>query len=273
MWDAAERRADDQREAETLDAPSGEASTDRAALIATLNARYRHASAVEILQAAVRHFGGRLALVSSFGAESAALLHLIAQVDAATPVLFLDTQKHFSETLAHRDALIARLGLTDVRSLAPKAAEVEAEDPQGDLNQTDPDACCALRKTRPLDTALGGFDAWITGRKRFQNAQRLSLPVFELDADGRVKINPLANWAPSDIDAYLDDHDLPRHPLVAQNYRSIGCAPCTTPVAPGEDDRAGRWRGKAKTECGIHITDEGQVERTGPQTVVPGPFA
>jgi phosphoadenosine phosphosulfate reductase len=195
---------------------------------------------------------GRVAIVSSFGTESAVLLALAAEIDPAVPVLFLDTGQHFPETLAYRDLLSARLGLTDVRSLHPAERQVHDRDPEGQLWAFDPDACCALRKVEPLDEAMIPFDAWMTGRKRSQAATRADLPMIEAVADGRVKINPLARWSPAELDAEMTRRDLPRHPLGLLGYKSIGCAPCTRPVADGEDPRAGRWAGLSKTECGIH---------------------
>jgi len=195
---------------------------------------------------------GDVAVVSSFGAESAVLLHLIAAIDPSTPVLFLDTGKHFPETLAYADALSARLGLTDLRVLKPDAAELAKRDETGLRWSYDPDGCCEIRKVRPLEKALDGFDATITGRKGFQSRTRAGLPRFELEGD-RLKVNPLASWSAADIDAYFEAHDLPRHPLVADGYPSIGCAPCTSKVQAGEDPRAGRWRGWDKVECGIHV--------------------
>lgn len=200
---------------------------------------------------------GDVALVSSFGTESAALLHLVASVDPALPVLFLDTGKHFPETLAYRDQLVSLLGLRDFRNLVPDAEAIEKKDATGLRWSFDPDGCCEIRKVIPLEKALAGFDASISGRKAFQASTRNALPRFELDGD-RLKVNPLANWTRDDIDAYFAAHDLPRHPLEAQGYLSIGCSPCTSIVKPGEDPRAGRWRGWEKTECGIHtpITDD-----------------
>lgn len=211
------------------------------------------ASAEQILRAAIlRHFQGRIALVSSFGAESAVLLALVAEVDRATPVVFIDTGKLFGETLRYRDALVARLGLTDVRSIGPDAGAAAKADPQGALWLHDPDACCALRKVAPLDRALAGFDAWITGRKRFQASSRAGLQAFE--SDGRhIKVNPLADWTPGDVARFIRERGLPAHPLVSDGYLSIGCMPCTSRVADGEDPRAGRWRGRGKIECGIHL--------------------
>nr|WP_246395615.1 phosphoadenylyl-sulfate reductase [Gluconacetobacter tumulisoli] len=195
---------------------------------------------------------GRVAVVSSFGSESAVLLAMAADVDRAVPVLFLDTEQHFPETLAYRDRLVAHLGLSDVRSIRPAARQIRDRDPDGQLWAFDPDACCALRKVEPLDEAILPFDAWLTGRKRSQAATRAALPVIENAADGRIKINPLASWTPADLDAEMTRRDLPRHPLSLRGYPSIGCAPCTRPVSEGEDPRAGRWAGLSKVECGIH---------------------
>jgi phosphoadenosine phosphosulfate reductase len=196
---------------------------------------------------------GRAALVSSFGAESAVLLHLVAGIDRSTPVIFLETGKLFPETLAYRDVLVRDLGLADVRSVRPEPAAIARDDADGTLAARDPDLCCWIRKVEPLDEALLGFDAWLTGRKRFQAAQRRALPVMERDDAGRWKINPLAGWRAPDIAAYMAEVGLPAHPLVARGYRSIGCAPCTRATQDGEDARAGRWAGRMKMECGIHL--------------------
>ena len=196
---------------------------------------------------------GHIALVSSFGTEAAVLLALLAEVAPATPVIFLDTLRHFGETLRYRDRLVAHLGLTDVRSVKPDSAEIARRDPDLLLFQRDPDACCSLRKVEPLERALTGFGGWITGRKRFQAATRAVLPAVEWAPDeGRFKINPLASWAPDRVAAEFDARGLPHHPLEADGFPSIGCMPCTERVAPGADPRSGRWSGQAKTECGIH---------------------
>ncbi|MBY0422240.1 MAG: phosphoadenylyl-sulfate reductase [Parvularculaceae bacterium] len=218
---------------------------------ARLEARFGSSSAIEVIAASRRAFGSRLALVSSFGAESAALLHLVARVDPKVPVIFLDTGKHFVQTSEYRRTLADGLGLRDVRDIHPKADELAGRDPRGDLWRRDADACCDLRKVRPLAAALEGFDAWITGRKQFHGGLRAALPAFE-SAPPFVKINPIARWSPEDLARYASDHNLPAHPLVAEGYPSIGCWPCTHPVAPGDGPRDGRWRGSAKTECGIH---------------------
>jgi len=195
---------------------------------------------------------GRAALVSSFGADSAVLLHLAAGIDAATPVLFVDTGKLFDETLAYRDRLVAELGLTAVRTVGPDPEVLARRDPTGERHRLDPDGCCELRKVQPLEAALAGFDLWITGRRRHQAATRAGMARLERDGAGRLKLNPLADWSPADVTAYRRRHRLPAHPLETRGYPSIGCAPCTTAVRPGEDPRAGRWRHLTKTECGLH---------------------
>ena len=231
--------------------------------VAHLNRRYQHHAASAVLKRAMSDPQvGRIAMVSSFGAESVVLLHMVAVVDRTTPVLFINTQMLFPETLEYQQEVAEKLGLTDVRVIRADAAEVEAEDPYGALNLRDTDACCDLRKTRPLEKALSGFDAWITGRKRFQAGSRATLEFFESEEDRRIKVNPLAHWDKGDVQDYLINNRLPRHPLVARGYPSIGCRPCTSPVKPGEDERAGRWRGSNKEECGIHIVD-GKMVRTG----------
>ena len=217
-----------------------------------LDAELRRAHPRTILEAAVESFGDKLALVSSFGAESAVLLDIAAKVKPDIAVLFLDTGMLFGQTLDYRRQLAARLGLTNVRDLRPQYQDLATGDPQAKLWQTDTDACCNIRKVLPLNLALGEFDAWITGRKRFHGGDRASLRVVE-QADGQVKFNPLANWGKEDLDAYIAEHELPAHPLVAQGFPSIGCWPCTQPAEEGEDARAGRWKGLDKSECGIHV--------------------
>jgi phosphoadenosine phosphosulfate reductase len=229
--------------------------------VTSLNDRYRHHGATAVLERALTDPEvGRIALVSSFGAESVVLLHMLSVMDRTTPVLFLNTEMLFAETLVYQRDLAERLELTDVRVLTPDRGEVFGRDPDGVLHKTDPDACCTLRKTEPLEAALAGFDAWITGRKRFQGGQRATLEFFESEEDRRIKVNPLARWTRDDVQDYMLNNRLPRHPLVRQGYPSIGCAPCTSKVAPGEDERAGRWRGLEKDECGIHFIN-GRVVR------------
>ncbi|MDJ0947227.1 MAG: phosphoadenylyl-sulfate reductase [Kiloniellales bacterium] len=232
------------------DAERGRLAAERAR---TFEARYGQLGAEAALRLAIRDlFPGRIALVSSFGAESAVLLDMVARIDPATPVVFLDTGKHFGETLRYRNALAARLGLSDLRSAAPSPAALAEEDRDGLLFARDPDRCCALRKTLPLTEALAGFEAWITGRKAFQAATRAGLPLFESDGP-RIKVNPLRHWRPAWIAEHFARHGLPPHPLEAEGFRSIGCYTCTARAAPQADARAGRWPGLAKTECGIHV--------------------
>ncbi len=211
-----------------------------------------HASPSEVIESALRIVGReRLALVSSFGTELAALLKLMAEVDPAIPVIFLDTGWLFEETLAYRDRLIAALGLQDVRSIRPLDEALQREDPNGELWFSDPDACCRIRKVEPLKRALAPFDAWINGRKRFQGGLRGAIPVVE--ADGlRLKFNPFANVKPADIAAIYAQAELPPHPLTASGFLSVGCMPCSSRAQPDEDARDSRWRGRPKSECGIH---------------------
>lgn len=224
--------------------------------VARLNARYKNHSATSVLELALRDSElGHIALVSSFGAESIVLLHMLSVMKPDTPVVFIDTQMLFPETIDYQLELIDKLDLRDVRRIRPEPTLVAQIDPDGTLNQRDTDACCDLRKTVPLQKAMAGFDAWITGRKRFQAGSRSTLNFFENELDTRIKINPLAHWAPEDVKEYMVNNRLPRHPLVAKGYPSIGCAPCTSPVKEGEDPRAGRWRGQEKIECGIHFVD------------------
>ncbi len=217
-----------------------------------LGAAARSADAARLVASwMTSEFPGRIALVSSFGAESAVLLHMVAQVDPATPVLFLATGKLFPETIAYRARLAAALGLRAVTDVSPSSVRLADRDPDGALWSRDPDACCLIRKVDPLTAALAPFEAWISGRKSYQGDQRAGLEVVEL-VDGRFRLNPLADWTSSAVATYLRDHDLPIHPLVEHGYSSIGCAPCTRPTAAHEAPRAGRWPNQAKTECGIH---------------------
>jgi phosphoadenosine phosphosulfate reductase len=217
-----------------------------------LDRALRTASPSEIIEAALKTVGrDKLALVSSFGTESAALLKVMADVDPAIPVVFLDTGWLFEETLAYRDTLIAKLGLRDVRSIKPLEQALTREDPDRELWFSDPDACCRIRKVEPLARALAPFSAWINGRKRFQGGLRAELPVVE-DDGAKLKFNPFANVAREEIEAIFRRANLPPHPLVASGYLSVGCMPCSSRTAADEDARAGRWRGRAKTECGIH---------------------
>jgi phosphoadenosine phosphosulfate reductase len=222
--------------------------------VGALNESYHHHSATAVLERALNDPAvGNLALVSSFGAESVVLLHLVSVIAPGTPVLFIDTQMLFPETLEYQRELAEKLNLTDLRTIRADRRDTAFEDPDGTLHQFNTDACCVLRKVVPLERALRGFDGWITGRKRYQADTRAALEFFENEDDKRLKVNPLAHWGREDIEDYMVNNRLPRHPLVAKGYPSIGCAPCTSPVGEGEDPRAGRWRGSQKQECGIHF--------------------
>ncbi|NNK78642.1 MAG: phosphoadenylyl-sulfate reductase [Litoreibacter sp.] len=239
-------------------APVAERVTD-------LNRRYAHHAATDVLRHALADPQvGTTAMVSSFGAESVVLLHVLSRIDRSVPVLFLDTEMLFPETRAYQREVAQRLRLSDVRVITPARADLLMEDPESLLHRRDTDACCALRKTRPLESALSGFDAWITGRKRYQGGQRAALEFFEADGPNRIKVNPLAFWKPTDVTEYMANNKLPRHPLVARSFASVGCAPCTTKVQDGEDPRAGRWRGQEKVECGIHF-ENGRAVRSARQ--------
>ena len=224
-----------------------------------LNLNYQSHESLELLRDVLsnEHFG-RTAVVSSFGAESAVLLHQVSLIAPDTPILFLDTGKHFKETLEYKQLLTEFLGLTGVIDVEPYQIELREIDLNGLLYLTNTTACCQVRKVVPLERALTGFDSWISGRKAYQAQSRTSLPLFE-EANSQLKINPLAYWQAEHIEAYMNEHKLPRHPLVEQNYSSIGCEPCTTPVAPGETARAGRWRNEQRSECGIHLVGDKYV--------------
>jgi phosphoadenosine phosphosulfate reductase len=217
-----------------------------------LDRALRDASPAAVITAALQAVGREhLAVVSSFGTESAALLKVMADVDPAIPVIFLDSGWLFEETLAYRDTLIATLGLRDVRSIKPLEQALSREDPDRELWFSDPDACCRIRKVEPLARALAPFDGWINGRKRFQGGLRAAIPVVEDDGI-RLKFNPFANVSREAIAAIYADAKLPPHPLAAKGFLSVGCMPCTSRTSADEDARAGRWRGRPKTECGIH---------------------
>ncbi len=222
-----------------------------------LRAKYEGADATTLLRAMIKdEFPGRITTVSSFGSESVVLLHLISQIDPTVPVIFLNTGKLFGETLRYRDRLQEKLGLTDLRSVGPHPDDTRTLDPEGTLWARDPDSCCNFRKVLPLRRAMAGFDAEITGRKRFQTLARTGMAPLELNGT-RFVVNPLWNWSLEDLKNHILAHDLPRHPLVEDGFLSIGCMPCTQRVKDGEDYRSGRWAGSDKDECGIHENIEG----------------
>ena len=223
--------------------------------------RYAGLEGRDLITSILRDYPDHTALVSSFGAESAVLLHMVSEVDPDLPIVFLDTGKLFQETLDYRDRLIAELGLTNVRSVKPDSFDLETQDPDGRLHLSSTDACCYIRKSVPLEKALTDFDVVISGRKRFHGAARSDLDFVSI-ADDRLKVEPLAGFSPLDIQSYMTNHHLPSHPLRLKGYRSIGCEPCTTLGGTDENPRAGRWAGTDKTECGIHFTANGQIIRT-----------
>jgi phosphoadenosine phosphosulfate reductase len=234
----------------TATAPSPARETVHSAQ--ALDHALRNASPAEIIASALNTVGReQLALVSSFGTESAALLKVMADVDRAIPVIFLDTGWLFEETLAYRDTLIDELGLRDVRSIKPSEEALARQDSDRELWLSDPDACCRIRKVEPLARALQPFAAWINGRKRFQGGARAEIPVVEQDG-AKLKFNPFANVSRDEIEAIYRLAKLPPHPLVASGYHSVGCMPCSSRSSADEDARAGRWRGRSKSECGIH---------------------
>ena len=193
------------------------------------------------------------ALVSSFGADSAVLLHMVSLIKPEAQVIFLDTGFHFPETLAYRNQLVDMLGLRNVRSATADPIAEKRLDAHRRLHLSDANGCCQLRKVSVLDRHLRMNDAWISGQRRSQSMTRSSIALIEVDEGrGKLKFNPLANWSESDIAAYKAEHALPEHPLVAKGFPSIGCQPCTSAVKDGEDQRAGRWRGQQKLECGLH---------------------
>ena len=216
-----------------------------------------------LIRAFARDFKDRIALLSSFGAESSVLLHMLAEVDRTIPVIFLDTLKLFPETIQYRDQLVRELGLRDVRVVQPNIADLETDDPAGTLHRSQPDACCNIRKTLPMEKAFKGFDVMISGRKRFHGATRADLQHIGFD-DKRIKIEPLAAFTSLDLRTYMVNHQLPSHPLKLAGYHSIGCAPetCTRRGGTADNPREGRWMGKEKTECGIHFTSSSKIIRS-----------
>jgi phosphoadenosine phosphosulfate reductase len=225
--------------------------------LAHLRAQADNLNSQDLLKLANGAFADKIAVISAFAAESVVLLHQVAQVDPSTPVLFLNTHKLFGETMRYRDRIQEMLGLTDIRSVGPHPDDRRAQDPEGTLWSRNPDACCHFRKVVPLRRALVGFDAVVTGRKRFQTSERAGLEKVEF-AEGRVRFNPLVDWSLADLIAYMDEHKLPKHPLINDGYPSIGCVPCTRRVAAGEGYRDGRWSGWEKDECGIHSGVDGE---------------
>jgi phosphoadenosine phosphosulfate reductase len=219
-----------------------------------LNERFEKTQPEEITRWAIREFSPKIAMTSSFQTESVVLLHMISQINPAIKILFLETGWHFPETLTFKNEIVNRFGLTNVVDLKadPKKREAFNREHQNKPYERDPDQCCHINKVEPLDEALKGLDAWISGIRRSQSKTRKEIKIVEEYEGGIFKINPLANVTSGDIWWYLKEHHLPNHPLFDKGYLSIGCWPCTKPAQPGDDERSGRWAGKEKTECGIH---------------------
>lgn len=215
----------------------------------------------ELVSAVIRNAKGRVALLSSFGAESSVLLHMVSEIEPNLPVLFLDTLKLFPDTIAYREQLARELGLTNVQNIVPDKDDLIRVDANGFLHQIDKDACCNVRKTLPMQKAFAAYDVIISGRKRFHGATRETLEFLTVQ-DGKIKVEPLAGFSALDLHNYMQVHHLPSHPLRLQGYRSIGCEPCTSIGGTDDDPRAGRWAGTEKTECGIHFSASGKLIRT-----------
>jgi len=211
----------------------------------------------EIVAWTIREFSGRIAATSSFGPESGVLLHMVSRIDPAVPILFLETGYHFPETLEYQATLTKLFGLINVIDLKadPKRKAEVVKQYEGVPYEKNPDLCCQINKVEPIDLALKDYDAWMSGIRRHQTDFRKSVRIFEEYKKGDselFKISPLANLTSRELWWYLKEHRIPKHPLYDKGYLSVGCWPCTRPVQDGDDERSGRWAGKAKTECGIH---------------------
>jgi phosphoadenosine phosphosulfate reductase len=221
-------------------------------LVKHAGAELELAPAEVIIEWAVATFGERFCVTSSMA--DAVLSHLASTVAPGIDVVFLDTGYHFAETIGTRDAVAATLPVR-MLTIRPELTVEQQDAAYGkELFLRDPDLCCAMRKVRPLEQALAGYDAWATGLRRAETRDRVIAPVIGWDAaKGKVKVSPLARWTDEQIAAYVEKHQVLVNPLLDDGYPSIGCLPCTRRVAPGEDPRSGRWAGTAKTECGIHV--------------------
>jgi len=214
--------------------------------------QFEHSSPQEILAWAVAEFAPDIALSSSFQTQSLPLLHMAAQAMPDIRVFFLNTGYHFWDTMIFREQLARELNVNVIDLYRDQRWDVFRRRFGRELPAVDPNLCCYIHKVQPMQEALGGLKAWITGIRRDQTKVRAQARILELQEDGLLKVNPLLNWVKADIEAYRAQHNLPEHPLLKKGYRSIGCAPCTRPVQAGEDERAGRWAGSGKTECGLH---------------------
>lgn len=216
-----------------------------------LNARLETSTPQEVLEWAFTVFGAGVVATSSLQTQSVALLHMISETAPEIPIIFLDTGFHFPETLAFRDELANMLKL-NIRNVRAEMGHARFKQVHGELYRRDPDLCCYINKVAPLEKALENSEAWISGIRRDQTQARSDTRILSLEANGKYKVCPLALWTEHDVWRYMHEHNLPDHPLFAQGYPSIGCAPCTRAVKMGENARAGRWEESAKTECGLH---------------------
>ncbi len=240
--------------------------------IPELNRRFEDVSAAQVIEWASERFMPRIAATSSFQTQSVALLHIISLVRPDLPVIFLDTGYHFPETLSFRDKLSESFGL-NLRIIRPRMSKHDLAEKYGEaLYRRDPDLCCYINKVEPMQFALKELDAWISGIRREQTANRSGAQIVEALPDGRIKINPVATWSHSDLWSYIHKNNLPVHPLFGKGYLSIGCAPCTKPVTKDMDERSGRWSESSKTECGLHshfVTLTAADAQRSAQTPVP----
>ena len=220
--------------------------------LARLNSQFEISAPQEILNWAVENYWPSIVMSSSFQTQSVPLLHMVAQIKPELPIYFLDTGYHFPETLLYKEKLQKTLGLNVIDLRNEELDGPQESVPGGPLYRSDPDRCCYLRKVAPMEKALQDVQAWVTGIRREQTVHRPRANIFERKSNGLLKVNPLLNWVQKDVWSYISRHDLPVHPLFSQGYLSIGCAPCTRPAQPGEDERTGRWAGSAKVECGLH---------------------
>ena len=232
-------------------ATDGRSPEELRELVSHWGAELELAPAEDIIEWAAATFGERFCITSSMG--DAVLAHLAAKVVPGIDVVFLDTGYHFVETLGTRDAVEATMDVNLI-TITPRQSVAEQDATEGkDLFRTDPDRCCALRKVQPLQESLAGYDAWATGLRRAETHHRIIAPVIGWDAKKqKVKVSPIARWSDEQVERYIAENGVLVNPLVYDGYPSIGCAPCTRRVAPGEDARSGRWAGTGKTECGIH---------------------
>lgn len=206
----------------------------------------------EIIEWAVDRFSPRMAMSSSFQTQSMPLLHMVAQITSEVPIFFLDTGYHFWETLEFREKISAEWKLKIVDLYRDSRWDIFAHQNTRSMPVEDPNLCCYLHKVEPMQNALKGYKAWISGIRRDQTTVRAKAHFLELQEDGLLKINPMLNWTKADVNHYIEEYQLPQHPLLKKGYRSVGCAPCTIAIGVNDNERAGRWAGREKLECGLH---------------------